>query len=446
MLQEESTLPDSEQKRSFFINRNFSLLWGGQAISVIGDYVFQTMLVLWISTVIARGQVWAPLAVSGILLASSVPTFLIGPIAGVFADRWEKRHLMMRMDALRAILVLLLILLTGIIPLPFLVGEQLPMVWQLVILYGIVFLINICDQFFDPASMALIAHLVEEPSRARASGLNQVTSSLAIVIGPALGALLFFRAGISWALLVDALSFGVSFFAIGTIHAPHINRQGEAKQAYNFRHEFLEGLRFYAGNRVLMTILVTGIIILLGSGAFTALNIFFVTQNLHAAPGIYGIISSAVGLGAIVGAVFATAFAQRLGVVRVFWISILAVGVVVVLLSRMTNVIPALILAFLMGFTNAPIEVTLMPLLLHVTPRELIGRVVAVLLPAMRASSTLSIALAGYLASTALQHFHLVIVGITFGPIDTIFTCAGLLAILAGIYAMANLRGIVITS
>ena len=108
MLQEKETLPDPGQERGFFINRNFALLWGGQAISVIGDYVFRTMLVLWITTVIARGQLWAPLAVSGVLLASSIPTFLIGPLAGVFADRWEKRLLMMCMDALRAILILLL--------------------------------------------------------------------------------------------------------------------------------------------------------------------------------------------------------------------------------------------------------------------------------------------------------------------------------------------------
>jgi hypothetical protein len=74
MFQEKETLPDPGHKRSFFINRNFALLWGGQAVSVIGDYVFQTMLVLWITTVEARGQSWAPLAVSGVLLAGSIPT------------------------------------------------------------------------------------------------------------------------------------------------------------------------------------------------------------------------------------------------------------------------------------------------------------------------------------------------------------------------------------
>jgi len=443
MSHERETSSERGKDGGIFINRNFALLWGGQAVSVIGDYVFQTMLVLWITTVIARRQSWAPLAVSGALLASSVPTFLIGPVAGVFADRWDKRLLMMRMDALRAVLILFLIFATGVIPLLFLVDGQLPIAWQLGTLYGIIFVISICDQFFNPANMVLVSHLVEEPYRSRASGLNQVTGNLAIVVGPALGTLLFLRVGISWALLTDSLSFAVSFLTIRAIHTPRTaSPDGGQTLRPSFHREFLEGLRFYASNRVLVTILVTGVIVLLGAGAFNALNIFFVTQNLHASPSIYGVLGSAAGLGAIVGAAFATAFVQHLGVIRVFWISVLAVGGVVLLFGRTTSVIPAVVLAFLMGFTNTPINVTVMPLLLHVTPRELVGRVVAVLSPMMSAASTLSVALAGYLASTVLHNFHATVFGIAFGPVDTIFTCAGLLAVIAGLYAMVNLRGI----
>jgi MFS family permease len=205
MLHERETSSARGKEGGFFISRNFALLWGGQAVSVIGDYVFQTVLILWITTVEARGQSWAPLAVSGVLLASSVPTFLIGPIAGVFADRWDKRFLMMMMDILRAVFILLLLLVTGVVPLPFLVRGQFSAIWQLGMLYGIVFLISVCDQFFNPANMAFISHIVEEPYRARASGLDQVTGNLAMVVGPALGALLFLSVGIAWALLVDSL-------------------------------------------------------------------------------------------------------------------------------------------------------------------------------------------------------------------------------------------------
>ena len=443
MLPKQGVSSESGKEKGFLINRNFTLLWGSRTVSIIGDYIFQPTLVLWITTVIARGQSWAPLAVTGILLASSVPTFIISPIAGVFVDRWDKRLLMMRMDAVRSVLILFLIFIAGVIPLPFLAGGQLPIMWQLGTLYGVVFLISICDQFFSPANLALIGNLVEEPYRARASGLSQVTANLAVVVGPALGTLLFLHLGIVWALSADSLSFAVSFLATGAIHAPHAASLDEAQTLKpNFLREFLEGLRFYLSNRVLVTILVTGVIILLGAGAFNALAIFFVTQNLHASPSIYGVLVSVAGLGAIVGAAFAVAFAQRLGVVRVFYMSILAVGVVVLLFARTTNVTLAIVLTFLRGFTNAPVCITLMPLLLHVTPRKLVGRVIAVLTPAISAASTLSIALAGYLVSTVLLDFHTTVFGVAFGPVDTIFMFAGFLTVISGFYAIANLRGI----
>jgi len=440
MLHTRETSPESGRKGTFFINRNFAFLWGGQAVSVIGDAVFRTMLILWTTTVLARGQTWAPLVVSGVLLASSVPTFLLGPAAGVFADRWEKHLVMMRMDMLRAVLVTLLILVT--IPLPFLTNGRLPILWQLGALYSIVFLTSLCDQFFNPATMALISHIVEEPDQPRASGLNQVTGNLAMVIGPALGAVLFFSVGIQWALVFDALSFVVSFFAIRAMRVPPVVKQDGQVPQNSFSREFLEGLRFFVRNRVLVTLLITGVIVLLGAGAFNALTIFFVTQNLHAPASIYGVLGSAMGLGAIGGAAFATVFSQRLGVVRVFWISVLTVGGVVLLFARMTSVIPALALAFLVGFANTPINVAVMPLLLHTTPHQFVGRVTAVLSPMMSAASTLSIVLAGYLASTVLHDFHRSLWGIAFGPVDTIFTGAGILAVFAGFYAMVNLRGI----
>src|SRR5579885_3273472 len=107
------------------LNRNFGLLWLGQTISVIGDFVFDTTLVVWIATALAKDQSWAPLAVSGVLLATSVPVLLVGPVAGVFVDRWNKRRTMLVMDGLRVVLVLALLPATGLVPLPGVSDEQI---------------------------------------------------------------------------------------------------------------------------------------------------------------------------------------------------------------------------------------------------------------------------------------------------------------------------------
>ncbi|HXT34732.1 MAG TPA: MFS transporter, partial [Chloroflexota bacterium] len=90
------------ERRSFLINRSFALLWTGQAISSLGNMAFNTTLALWIVTTLAHGRTWAPLAMSGVLVAAALPDVLVGPLAGVFVDRWDRQRTMMRMDALRA--------------------------------------------------------------------------------------------------------------------------------------------------------------------------------------------------------------------------------------------------------------------------------------------------------------------------------------------------------
>ena len=207
-------------KAGMLINRNFAWLWTGQAISLPGDWLYETALVLWIATVIARGQPWGPLAVSGVLVAQSIPMLLVRPLAGVFVDRWDKRQTMLRMDALRAVLIALLALAIGALPLPFLSGGRLPAAWQLGAVYGVVFLAGICAQFFNPARLALTGEVVEEERRGRAFGLDYVTENIALIVGPPLGALLFFGVGIQWTLLLNALSFAVSFLCVLRVRPP----------------------------------------------------------------------------------------------------------------------------------------------------------------------------------------------------------------------------------
>src|SRR5262249_17078449 len=161
-------------------------------------------LVLWIASRIAQGQSWAPLAVSGVLIATALPTLVIGPLAGVFVDRWDKRRTMLRMDSLRALLIVALLLLT---PLPIRDGSRLPGGWQLGAIELVVGVGTAAAQFFSPSRLTLIGDVVDEDQQARATGLGQATQSLSIVIGPPLAALLFFSGGVQWALLINALSF-----------------------------------------------------------------------------------------------------------------------------------------------------------------------------------------------------------------------------------------------
>src|SRR5262249_44797959 len=157
-------------------------------------------------------------------------------------------------DSARAVLIALLLPATGLVSLPFLAAMPLPLPWELGIIYAIVFASGACTQLFNPSMLALLGAIVPEPYRARASGLRQAASSIATILGPSLAALLFFTVGIQWALLLNALSFVASFLAILAIHLPGSGRSAAPEQAEGIMHEFLAGLRFYVGNRVLVTL------------------------------------------------------------------------------------------------------------------------------------------------------------------------------------------------
>ena len=426
--------------RAAFINRNFALLWWGQAISSVGDYAWDTALILWVASYLAAGQSWAPLAVSGVVLAAALPQVVVGPIAGVFVDRWDKRRTMVIMAALQAIIATMLVLSALDIPYPWAGNAQFQNFWRIVAVYIDVIALSICAQFFVPAQFALIKDIVPDKQQDQALETSQAIQGLAVIIGPPVAAALVFGLGVGWALVFNALSFVVVLLAILAIEAPPSAHSLAAGEAGHFSREFFDGLAYVINHRVLRTILVAEVLTWLGFGALQSLGYFFITGNLHAPASDYGLFGADFGVGAIVGALLVTFVGQRIGLERLLWISLVTSGLFVIIMSHLTSFYLALGAAFLFGVSTTAIIVSAGPLALHGTSREFVGRVMAVINPLGRLAALISVVLAGYFASTVLHNFHASILGIPFGPVDTVFTGMGLLAVAGGIYARISLR------
>ncbi len=115
-----------------FRNRNFSLIWSGQLVSTIGS----ALTSLAASILVYRATNGSALSVGLMLMATAAPSLLVGLIAGVFVDRYDRRRIMITADLLRAVLVFLI---------PLMVPSSI--VW----LYVLVMLTSTVGQFFDPA-------------------------------------------------------------------------------------------------------------------------------------------------------------------------------------------------------------------------------------------------------------------------------------------------------
>jgi MFS family permease len=433
-------------KPGLLINRNFALLWFGQTISVIGDMMAATTLIIWIATGLAAHQTWAPVAVSGVLIATSAPTLLVGFFAGVFVDRFQKRPLMLWMDGLRALIVAALIVATGAFPLPFLAGGRLPLVWTLGLIYGAVVLVSIGDQFFRPSSMALIQEIVPVEQQARAMGVMQASFSIALVIGPSLAAPLYAAFGPMWAILIDASTFAVSYLTVFAIsvpqHALHMQTSDGSASSPSFWRELFAGMRFYFSNRVLVSLLVGVVVAVSGASALNTLDVFFATQNLHATTAMYGFIGGVFGAGAILGSIFFGLLAQRIGLARILWAAMTLFGVLVIGLSRVTTYEIALGYFFVAGALNAGLNVAAGPIMLRETPNAMMGRVMSIFQPTLNLAILVATALIGYLAGVTLLHFHAVVLGESFAAVDTIWLAGGVLMTLSGLVMIVGLRGV----
>ncbi|HUY76654.1 MAG TPA: MFS transporter, partial [Ktedonobacterales bacterium] len=425
-----------------FINPNFAKLFWGQAISSVGDYAWDTALVLWIASNVAAGQSWAPLAVAGVILAAAIPQIVVGPIAGVFVDRWDKRRTMIIATALQALLAVGLIVAPGVIWRPF-GGGLLSIGWRLGVVYADVALISSCSQFFLPAQLALIKGIVPTEKQDQAVETSQATQGLAIILGPPVAAALVFGVGVAWALLLNALSFVVSLGAAFAIRYAPTDGDLRSDAHEHFSREFLAGLGYVWGHRVLRTILIAESLTWLGFGALQALGYFFITQNLHAPASAYGWLGADFGVGAIAGALLVTFLGQRIGLARLLWIALIISGVFVVTLSHLTNFYLVLGAAFLFGVAATAILIASGPLTLDATAPDFVGRVTSVINPIGRLAALLSVVLAGVLVSVVLRGFHASALGLTFTPVDTVLSGMGALAVIGGLYTRKNLGGMI---
>src|SRR5579884_473227 len=188
------------EKPHLLINRNFAFLAVGQAISNMGDFVYSTTLLVWVF-VLTRSAT----AVSGVLIAQYTPVFLLGPVAGVFVDRWNRRTTMLVSDLARAAIALLPLLVPA--------GLRLPAI------YSSVFLIAVFSRFFMPARMGVIQVIVPGELQARAASITQATFALSFIVGPALASPLYFLVGPVIACIINAASFLVSAVCVYAMQA-----------------------------------------------------------------------------------------------------------------------------------------------------------------------------------------------------------------------------------
>jgi MFS family permease len=446
--------PSHEKKKprtpleNLLINRNYAYNWVGLTFSRLGNVVFDVALLLWVATTLARNAPWAAFAIGCLVFLPTVMFLLSGTFAGVYVDRWDARRTQLFLDAARVVLFTLLLIVT-MVHLPFPAGSGVANVFQLVCVFIALMISGAFDPFVNSALAVLLYDIVAEPDLPRAFGRGQVLNNIGTILGPPLGAAIFFAFGIQWTIFLNILSFAISFFAFYMIRMPRKDNAAlsedkaptEEKQKRSFLREFLEGIRYTFSNRLIVAILVAMMLITAGGAGIAVFDLYFATNNLHVAPQIYPYLDVVLGAGAIVGALFVGPRLQpRFGLRKVFWVSVLMTGLLFLVYARMTNLIAAFVLLFLLGTSQAVSSVVFGPLLFIATPRNIMGRVNSVLAQLLTIVSLLSVSVVPILITIPLHDKLVQFSGLFFGPIDTLFTAVAILVITSALYLRITLN------
>lgn len=267
-------------------NRNYARLWGASAVSLLGDW-FNTIVLLALVAQVTEGS---GLAVSGFLLARAVPPVIVSPIAGVLADRFNRKHLMIVADLLRASVVLSFLL---VIHNP----ERLWLVYCLTVAQFSL------TALFDPARAAIVPNLIPQKQLVQATTLDSITWSFMLAAGGIIGGAVAALIGITGALLIDAGTFIVSALLVSSIRLETQNTDRvQHKKAPSQTHMLVDGLR-YAIQHPAQTV---NILVKAGGhiGSTEAISTIFATQLFVMGEGgatSLGILCGASGLGAIMG-------------------------------------------------------------------------------------------------------------------------------------------------
>lgn len=368
-------------------NRAFRRMWVARAISFVGDGIAITALVLHLESANGTGT-----AVGALLLAQALP-HLIGPMAGVVADRTDQRRLMIGCDLGRvAIFAIAAWLLPGLPGLMVLVASA-----------------SILDTVFTPAGRSAIPAMVDEEDLLSANAWLGTALNMQVAIGPLLGGLLVATLGIRGALAVDAVSFLLSAVVlVGVPKLPPI--RGRSERA-SFMADTREGLAFVRRHAVARAVVLTLFLGVAFAGIDNVALVFLSREVLGAGPFGFGLVASAFGIGMLVASIALSSGRGRSP--RMLFIggwTLTAMG------TLLTGIAPALWFAVaaqtIGGIGNGADNVASDTLIQRSVPREMLGRVFGVTSTAAFVGGGIAYAAGGVLLDATSPRFVFVVAGV----------------------------------
>ncbi len=342
---------------SIFKNRSFTLMWTAQLISTFGDSLTQLA-----AGILVFRLTGSALSVGLMFAVTMLPTLLVGLVAGVYVDRWDRKKILVMSCFLQALFVALIPLM-----LPFSV------VW----LYVLVALSSTVRQFFDPANSSVQPDIIGDDALEAANSFLSISATASQILGFAAAGLLASQVSLNWVFWLDALTFVLAGICLLNVTVPkHAASNGEDVQTV--LADIRSGMAHLFGTPVLRAIRLLSLSFGVALSSTNTLALPLVLSHLEGGSDfVYGVQMGGESLGYVLGSLAMASLASRLAPRSWMVLCLFGMGSVTVLYALNNSVPLAILIAGLVGLFNAPINIAMKTLFQRKTPTKLRGRVFA---------------------------------------------------------------------
>lgn len=358
-------------------NRNFTILWLGLVQSALGD-AFLAIGLMWLALELTG----SPATAATILVLQGIPA-LFGPFAGAVVDRSNKQHLMIGSD-----------LLSGIILLGIFAANHFG-VLQIWHLYGLVVLLGTISIFYEPSLRTVLPSVVPDDKLPAANSLFQGGIQVSMIAGTSLAGITLALFGVSFALLLDGVSFIVSALSLYLVRFPPEILQSTTLKVSGLFHDMVDGLRFILKTREVLILTLLAFFINLVLSPVNVIFPIFSRDVLGADVAGFGFLASAIACGLLLGNVLTGVAGDRLTYFWSIFLGLVGMSVALLSLSFVQTLVLALIVTMFLGMMAPMIQIPMVSRLQRAVPQNYQGRVFASLGTFVSISLPLAAALAG---------------------------------------------------
>jgi len=393
--------------------RSYIFFWSGQLFSLLGSSIVQIVLIYWIYY-----ETKSLTMVSLATFFSFLPIFILGPLAGVFADRWNRKVLIGLSDFCQALTTLSLI---------FLFFFNIRQVWLIIFINSIR---GVFQAFHWPVLNAIIPLMIPKKNLSRMNGINYFFTGLVNTMGPIIAGILLLLFPIDQILWVDVITFLIAITPLLLIKIPPLLKKFLPKHKSSYFREFKVGFKAIKIVPGLLTLLFVATILNFLGNPFSTLMIPYISGTHSGTVENLAIVLASIQAGMFVGAIIV--------VIKKVWnkkpliiftgILIGEVGHLILAVAPPKNFLMISIGGFIFAFIVPFVNTMFLTILQTVIPPDKQGRVMSNVITIVTLVSPLAMIISGPLAE---------LIGIT-----TLFIISPLLNILfiAIVWLFSNAR------